>query len=226
MSVDVGAILDGWHGDGARTFIVGDVPGARQSELVDATRLAMMAGIAAARSGPAVGDISAAIEDVGLAGGYGIVRPFVGHGIGTEMHQDPQVPNYRTGSRGVELQPGICLAIEPMFTLGGRRGVRGARTAGRVATQDDALAAHFEHTIADHRDGPLILTRSERTTAGAWQTPRSTRWATPTPPPLRRSAAPLPRSPGPNSTSDEVLQAVVEEAAAAVPGGLRQHRGS
>lgn len=156
VSVDVGAILDGWHGDGARTFIVGEVaPEARA--LVEATQLAIMAGIAAARPGARVGDISAAIEDVGLAGGYGIVRPFVGHGIGTEMHQDPQVPNYRTGSRGPELQPGMCLAIEPMFTLGDGD-VYVEADGWTVATQDDALAAHFEHTIAITADGPEILT--------------------------------------------------------------------
>ena len=156
VTVDVGAILDGWHGDGARTFIVGDVPDDVR-ELVDATRLAMMAGIGAARPGARVGDISAAVEDVGRAGGYGIVKPFVGHGIGTEMHQDPQVPNYRTGSRGPELQPGVCLAIEPMFTLGSGD-VHVERDGWTVSTSDGALAAHFEHTIAVTADGPRILT--------------------------------------------------------------------
>lgn len=156
VSVDVGAIVDGWHGDGARTFVVGEVtPEARA--LVDATRLAIMAGIAAARVGGRVGDISAAIEDVGAAGGYGIVRPFVGHGIGTEMHQDPQVPNYRTGSRGPELQSGMCLAIEPMFTLGDGD-VYVEADGWTVATADGSLAAHFEHTIAITDAGPQILT--------------------------------------------------------------------
>ena len=156
VTVDVGAILDGWHGDGARTFIVGDVPDDVR-ELVDATRLAMMAGIGAARPGARVGDISAAVEDVGRAGGYGIVKPFVGHGIGTEMHQDPQVPNYRTGSRGAELQPGVCLAIEPMFTLGSGD-VHVERDGWTVSTRDGAMAAHFEHTIAVTEAGPQILT--------------------------------------------------------------------
>jgi methionyl aminopeptidase len=157
VSVDVGAILDGWHGDGARTFIVGDVPEQARA-LVDATRLAIMAGIGAAQPGGRIEDISAAIEDVGRASGYGIVRPFVGHGIGTSMHEDPQVPNYRTGRRGEELQPGICLAIEPMFTLGsGDVYVDGDRWT--VRTADDALAAHFEHTIAITANGPQILTK-------------------------------------------------------------------
>jgi len=157
VSVDVGAILDGWHGDGARTFIVGDVSPEAKA-LVEATRTAIMAGIAAAQVGARVGDISAAIEDVGKAGGYWIVRPFVGHGIGTDMHQDPQVPNYRDGRRGVELQPGICLAIEPMFTLGDGE-VYVTADNWTVATQDDALAAHFEHTIAITANGPQILTQ-------------------------------------------------------------------
>ncbi len=156
VSVDVGAILDGWHGDGARTFIVGEVaPKAR--ELVDATRLAMMAGIGAAQAGGRVGDISAAVQDVGASHGFGIVRPFVGHGIGTDMHQEPQVPNYRTGSRGAELQPGVCLAIEPMFTLGSGD-VYVEEDGWTVNTTDGALAAHFEHTIAVTENGPEILT--------------------------------------------------------------------
>ena len=157
VSVDVGAIVDGWHGDGARTFIVGSVA-PEVAELVAATQLGMMAGIAAAVPGARVGDVSAAIEDVARPHGYGIVRQFVGHGIGTDMHQDPQVPNYRTGSRGPELLPGICLAIEPMFTLGGSA-VRVQPDGWTVVTADGSLAAHFEHTIAVTDNGPEILTK-------------------------------------------------------------------
>ncbi len=156
VSIDVGAIVDGWHGDGARTFAVGEAP-AEVRDLIAATRLALMAGIAAAVPGHRVGDISAAVEDIGKEGGYGIVRPFVGHGIGTEMHQDPQVPNYRTGYRGLELQPGICLAIEPMFTLGSGD-VEVMPDHWTVVTADGSLAAHFEHTIAVTENGPEILT--------------------------------------------------------------------
>ncbi|MES2210392.1 MAG: type I methionyl aminopeptidase [Chloroflexota bacterium] len=156
VSVDVGAIVDGWHGDAARTFIVGAAT-AEVQDLVTATQLAMMAGIAAARSGGRVGDISAAVEDIGTQAGYGIVRQFVGHGIGTEMHQDPQIPNYRTGYRGMELQPGMCLAIEPMFTLGGGE-VQVMPDHWTVVTADGSLAAHFEHTIAVTEHGPEILT--------------------------------------------------------------------
>jgi methionyl aminopeptidase len=117
----------------------------------------MMAGIAAAVPGARIGDISAAIEDVAKPRGYGVVRQFVGHGIGTEMHQDPQIPNYRTGQRGPELLPGLCLAIEPMFTLGGSA-VRVQPDGWTVITADGSLAAHFEHTIAVTESGPEILT--------------------------------------------------------------------
>jgi methionyl aminopeptidase len=157
VSVDAGAIYDGWHGDGARTFFVGQ-PSAEIAELVDTTRLAMMAGIAAAVPGAHLGDISAAIEDAASPGGYGIVRQFVGHGIGTEMHEGPQLPNYRTGARGMKLVPGICLAIEPMLTLGGPD-VLVKPDGWTVVTEDGSLAAHFEHTIAVTEDGPEILTK-------------------------------------------------------------------
>jgi methionyl aminopeptidase len=156
VSIDAGAIVDGWHGDAARTFFVGE-PAPEVRDLIDTTRLAMMAGIAAAVPGARIGDISAAIEDVAKPKGYGIVRQFVGHGIGTEMHQEPQVPNYRVGPRGLELVPGICLAIEPMLTLGSHE--VGIRSDGwTVVTRDGSTAAHFEHTIAVTDTGPQILT--------------------------------------------------------------------
>jgi methionyl aminopeptidase len=157
VSVDAGAIYDGWHGDGARTFVVGPVA-SEVTELVETTRLAMMAGISAAVPGAHLADISAAIEDVAVPRGYGIVRQFVGHGIGTEMHQEPQVPNYRTGVRGLKLAPGICLAIEPMLTLGGPE-VEVKPDGWTVVTVDGSLAAHFEHTIAVTDNGPEVLTR-------------------------------------------------------------------
>ena len=156
VSVDAGAIVDGWHGDAARTFIVGEVPDAVR-DLAEHTRLAMYAGVAAAVPGNHVSDISAAVEDVARAHGYGIVRAFVGHGIGNEMHEEPQVPNYRTGSRGRRLEPGLCLAIEPMFTLGSHE-VRVRDDGWTVETIDGKLAAHWEHTIAITADGPRILT--------------------------------------------------------------------
>ncbi len=156
VSVDAGAIIEGWHGDAARTYIVGEVPDAAR-RLVDATREAMYAGIAAATLGHHIGDISAAVEDVAIAHGLGVVRPFVGHGIGTEMHEDPQVPNYRLASRGRKLEAGLCLAIEPMFMLG-RQEVRVDDDGWTVRTADGSLAAHFEHSIAITAEGPRILT--------------------------------------------------------------------
>jgi methionyl aminopeptidase len=156
VSVDAGAVVDGWHGDAARTWTVGDVP-APVAKLVEATRDAMYAGIAAALPGNHLDDISAAIEDVALAHGYGVVRQFVGHGIGTAMHEEPQVMNFRTGRRGRRIEPGLCLAIEPQFTLGGHE-VRVRRDGWTVETRDGSLAAHWENTIAVTADGPRILT--------------------------------------------------------------------
>jgi methionyl aminopeptidase len=163
VSVDAGAIVDGWHGDSARTWVVGEVP-ADVRQLVDDTRRAMLAGIAQAVPGNFLGDISAAIEDVALERGYGVVRSFVGHGIGTEMHEEPQVTNYRTTSRGRRIEPGLCLAIEPMFTLGSHE-VRVKPDGWTVHTRDGSLAAHWEHTIAVTDHGPRVLTVNDRSPA-------------------------------------------------------------
>jgi methionyl aminopeptidase len=156
VSIDAGAIVDGWHGDGARSFIVGE-PTPEATRLVETTRLAMMAGIAAAVPGARIGDISAAVEDVAAQGGYGVVRHYVGHGIGTAMHEDPQVPNFRSAAKGMQLVPGICLAIEPMLTVGSHE-VETRPDGWTVVTRDGSLAAHFEHTIAITESGPRILT--------------------------------------------------------------------
>jgi methionyl aminopeptidase len=160
VSIDVGVIYDGWHGDGARSFICGGEAAAtaEAAKLVQTTRLALMAGIQAARPGCRLGDISAAIEDVARTGPYGIIRQYVGHGIGTSMHEDPNVPNFRTRSPGIELAPGHCFAIEPMLTLG-TEDTEVLDDGWTVATADGSLAAHFEHTIAVTESGPEILTR-------------------------------------------------------------------
>jgi len=157
VSIDAGAIVDGYHGDAARTFIVGEAPAAVR-DLVETTRLALEAGIAAARPGNRIWDVSAAVEDVALAKGYGIVRPYVGHGIGTAMHEEPQVPNYRTKTRGIELAPGICIAIEPMLTIGSAD-VETLADGWTVVTRDGSLAAHWEDTVAVTEEGPMVLTR-------------------------------------------------------------------
>jgi methionyl aminopeptidase len=156
VSIDAGAIVDGWHADAARTFIVGDAS-EEARRLVEATNLALMAGIAAARTGAHLAAISGAIEDIAHEAGFGIVRQFVGHGIGTQMHEEPQVPNYRTSSLGLRLAPGMCLAIEPMLTVGSPD-VEVRPDHWTVATVDRSLAAHFEHTIAVTDDGAEILT--------------------------------------------------------------------
>jgi methionyl aminopeptidase len=156
VSIDAGAIVDGWHGDGARTFYVGEPPEAVR-QLIDTTRAAMMAGIAAAVPGNHIDDISAAVEAVAKPHGFGVIRQFVGHGIGTEMHEDPQVPNYRTGRPGRKLEPGLCLAIEPMFTMGDYR-AHVLADDWTVSTVDGSLAAHFEHSIAVTDGEPEILT--------------------------------------------------------------------
>jgi methionyl aminopeptidase len=160
VSVDVGAIYRDWHGDGARSFICGGPEaGTPQAvHLVDTTRLGLMAGIAAARPGNHIEDIGAAVEDIATAAGYGIVRGYTGHGIGTSMHEDPSVPNFRTGRPGVRLEPGLCLAIEPMFMIGGEE-TETLADGWTVVTVDRSLAAHFEHTIAITGDGAEILTR-------------------------------------------------------------------
>ncbi len=156
VSVDAGAIWQGYHGDAARTFYVGQ-PSADVARLLETTRLALMAGIAAAVPGATVEDISGAVEDVAIEGRCDIVRPFVGHGIGTRMHEDLQVPNYRTGRPGAELDAGVCIAIEPMLALGSAD-VETLADGWTVVTKDHSLAAHFEHTIAVTENGPVILT--------------------------------------------------------------------
>ena len=158
VGLDVGCIWQGWHADTARTFAVGPVPD-RVVELIDATRRAMEAGIAAAQPGNHLGDVGAAIEAVAHEHGYGIVRPFVGHGIGTAMHEDPQVPNYGRAGTGLRIEAGMCFAIEPMFNLGGDD-VAMLDDGWTVVTVDGSLSAHFEDTIAVTASGPEVLTRA------------------------------------------------------------------
>jgi len=157
VSVDAGAIIDGWHADAARSFYVGEAP-PEAARLLRVTREALDAGIAAARPGATIEEVSAAIEDVALAAKLGIVRPYVGHGIGRAMHEAPQVPNYRTGRKSLTLAPGHCLAIEPMLTLGSPE-VGVMDDEWTVVTIDGGLAAHFEDSIAITPEGSLLLTR-------------------------------------------------------------------
>ena len=156
VSVDCGAEVDGWHGDSARTWLVGAVSD-EMRRLCEITRAGMLEGVRAAVPGNTLEDLAGAIEDIGLAAGYGIVRGYVGHGIGHEMHEEPQVTNYRTGRRGRVIEPGLCIAIEPMFTIGSFE-TRVKPDGWTVATADGSLAAHWEHSIAITADGPRILT--------------------------------------------------------------------
>ncbi|MFN8184787.1 MAG: type I methionyl aminopeptidase [Candidatus Nanopelagicales bacterium] len=158
LSIDCGAILHGWHGDAAITVPVGHV-GRGAQELSDVTRSAMWHGVAHARPGGRLSDIGAAVERTvrGAAHEYGIVRDYVGHGIGTEMHMLPDVPNVGPAGRGPDLVPGIVLAVEPMITLGSPENVT-LPDGWTVVTMDGSSAAHWEHTVAVTSTGPWVLT--------------------------------------------------------------------
>ncbi|MEU0336766.1 type I methionyl aminopeptidase [Streptomyces sp. NPDC006193] len=157
VSVDCGAQLDGWTGDAAVTFTVG-TPRPGDLDLIDATRQALDAGIAAARVGGRVGDISHAIDTVARTAGCGMPADFGGHGIGRRMHEDPHVPNRGRPGRGFPLRHGLVLAIEPMLMAGGRDDYRTDADGWTLRTTDGSRAAHFEHTVAVTDRGPRILT--------------------------------------------------------------------
>jgi len=157
VSIDCGAILDGWHGDAAVTVAVGEVA-AEVTELMRVCEESMWRGFAAARLGGRVSDIGHAVEAyVRSQGVYGIVEEYGGHGIGTEMHQEPHVLNYGRPGRGPRLRPGLVLAVEPMLTQG-RRHTRELDDHWTVSTADGSTAAHFEHTFTLTDDGPWVLT--------------------------------------------------------------------
>lgn len=158
IGVDVGVLMDGYHADAARTFAVGAVAG-RAGQLLDVTERALLAGIDAARPGGFLGDISAAIQALVEEAGFSVVRELVGHGIGQLLHEDPQVPNFGTPGRGLPLEVGLVLAIEPMVNCGGSS-VRTLQDAWTIVTADGALSAHFEHTVAITEEGPDVLTRA------------------------------------------------------------------
>src|SRR6202012_2271181 len=152
-----GAVLDGWTGDAAVSFTIGTARPADE-RLIDVTRDALRAGIAAAVPGARIGDISAAIGAVGRAGGYGICTDFGGHGVGRTMHEDPHIPNEGRPGRGHRLVPGLVIAIEPWFLAGGRDRYVIDDGGGATRSSDGSRAAHVEHTGAVTADGPQILT--------------------------------------------------------------------
>ena len=156
VSIDLGAKFQGYHGDNAATFACGDVsPEAKR--LMETTRDSLYEGIKAAVSGGRIGDISNAIQSYVEARGYSVVRKFVGHGIGTHLHEPPEVPNFGPKGRGIRLLPGMTLAIEPMVNEG-KSDVKILPDGWTVLTGDGSLSAHFEHTIVITPDGPKILT--------------------------------------------------------------------
>jgi methionyl aminopeptidase len=155
VGLDFGVCREGYFGDAAMTVPVGRV-GSDAARLMEVTAASLDAGIHAIAPGGHVGDISSAIQDVAEQAGFSLVREFVGHGIGRSLHEDPQVPNYRTGARGVRLQEGLVLAIEPMVNMGGPE-VYVKDDGWTAATRDGKLSAHFEHSVAVTADGPYIL---------------------------------------------------------------------
>jgi methionyl aminopeptidase len=159
VSIDVGAKLNGYHGDNAWTFPCGRISREAQ-ELLDATKESLFEGIKNALAGNRIGDIGHAVQKYVEARSYSVVRDFVGHGVGAKLHEDPSVPNYGTPGRGVRLLPGMVIAIEPMVNMGTHK-VRVLDDDWTTVTADGKLSAHFEHTIAVTSNGPVILTRPE-----------------------------------------------------------------
>ncbi|MFE5598157.1 type I methionyl aminopeptidase [Streptomyces coelicoflavus] len=157
LSVDCGALLDGWAGDSALSLVVG-TPRPADLALIETAERALDAGIGAAVVGNRIGDIAHAIGTVCRAGGYGIMEDFGGHGIGRHMHEDPGVPNEGRPGRGLPLRHGMVIAIEPMLTAGGRDDYHAAPDGWTLRTNDGSRAAHVEHTVAVTESGPRVLT--------------------------------------------------------------------
>lgn len=156
VSIDLGAKLHGFNGDNAATFAAGDIsPEAKR--LCDTTRESLYEGIRMAVAGGRVGDIGAAVSSYCEKRGFSVVREYVGHGVGRELHEEPSVPNFGTPGRGVRLIPGMTIAIEPMINMG-KAGVKKLPDGWTVKTKDGSLSAHFEHTVAITPDGPKIMT--------------------------------------------------------------------
>ena len=156
VSVDLGAILDGYHGDMARTFAVGQIS-AQAQRLIDVTRECFEVATRAAIPGNRIGDIGYAVQSLAEGQGYGVVRDLCGHGIGTQMHEDPEIPNYGRAGRGIRLEAGMVLAIEPMINIGTWK-VRALPDGWTICTADGSLSAHHENTVAVTHGESLLLT--------------------------------------------------------------------
>jgi methionyl aminopeptidase len=158
VSIDCGVVVDGYYGDSAITVAVGEQITPQAKRLLDVTKTSLESAIAVVRPGATLGDIGAAVQEVVEADGFSVVRDFVGHGIGTHMHEDPQVPNYGQRGQGTRLRQGMVLAIEPMVNVGGP-GVQVLKDGWTAVTEDGSLSAHFEHTVAVTQEGATVLTR-------------------------------------------------------------------
>lgn len=157
VSIDCGVVLDGYYGDSAITVPVGAALAPELQKLLDVTETSLRKAIAEVRLGKTVGDVGAAVQEYVEANGFSVVRDFVGHGIGTKLHEDPQVPNFGTRGHGTRLREGMVLAIEPMVNIG-KPGARVLDDKWTAVTEDGSYSAHFEHTVAVTRNGPLVLT--------------------------------------------------------------------
>jgi methionyl aminopeptidase len=156
VKIDCGAIVEGFHGDAAVTIVVGE-PSPEAVKLVETTERALLAGIQECRPGRRVGDIGHAVQTVAEGAGFSVVREYVGHGIGRSLHEEPPVPNWGQPGRGLPLEEGLVLAVEPMVNVGGPE-TKLLADGWTVVTKDGSLSAHFEHTIAVTSDGPVVLT--------------------------------------------------------------------
>ncbi len=158
VSIDVGAFIDGFHGDNAYTFAAGDISD-EAKKLLEATEQSLYEAIKVAVAGNRIGDIGNAVSNYVENRGFSVVREYVGHGVGRDLHEDPEVPNFGKAGHGVRLVPGMTIAIEPMINAGGRE-VKRLADKWTVVTADHSLSAHFEHTIAITTDGPVIMTKA------------------------------------------------------------------
>lgn len=159
ISIDAGAIYEGWHGDAAFTMAIGDIPEEVQ-RLLDVTEEALWNGLRQAHHGNRLGDVGHAIEATAEPDGFGVVREYIGHGIGRQMHEAPSVPNYGTPGKGLKLKTGMAIAIEPMFNMGTAETVA-LEDGWTVVTADGSLSAHFEHTVLLTEEGPVVSTLPE-----------------------------------------------------------------
>lgn len=158
VSIDCGVVMDGYYGDSAITVPVGEKISPRAKRLLQVTQASLENAIQTVRPGATLGDIGAAVQEVVESGGFSVVRDFVGHGIGTRMHEDPQVPNYGQRGEGTRLREGMVLAIEPMVNAG-KPGVQVLSDGWTAVSEDGSLSAHFEHTVAVLADGAMVLTQ-------------------------------------------------------------------